>query len=380
MATDNFVQPAIPRFDGHYDHWSMLMENFLRSKEYWQVVSDGVKEPAAGTILTDAQRMELEGQRLKDLKAKNYLFQAIDRSILETILCKDTSKHIWDSMKKKYQGSARARRQQLQTLRTEFETLRMKLGESVTDFFSRTMAIVNKMRIHGDNMEDVTIVEKILRSMTPKFNFVVCSIEEANDIEELSIDELQNLKTNLLSVGQLQEKGYEISIKDGVCRIQDAKLGLIAQVNMTISHFDVDEDKQQPAPTTQNVPLAETEEIAQQRPLRQRRRPTWMMDYEVMDSDDSEEDPLTHFALFSNCDPVAFKDASEDQIADIMTKPLKLAPFLKLRKLLGVSTLEVLCVSGLTLPVFMLVTVESNAINRVGDMKRVCQRVEASKL
>ncbi|KAK6936358.1 Cleavage/polyadenylation specificity factor, A subunit, C-terminal [Dillenia turbinata] len=34
MASENFVQPSIPRFDGHYDHWSMLMENFLRSKEY----------------------------------------------------------------------------------------------------------------------------------------------------------------------------------------------------------------------------------------------------------------------------------------------------------------------------------------------------------
>lgn len=54
------------------------------------------------------------------------------------------------------------------------------------------MAIVNKMRIHGDKTTDVTFVEKILRSLTPKFNFVVCSIEEANDIDELSIDELQS--------------------------------------------------------------------------------------------------------------------------------------------------------------------------------------------
>ncbi|KAL5806364.1 hypothetical protein ACOSQ4_029097 [Xanthoceras sorbifolium] len=46
MATDNFIQPSILRFDGHYDHWSMLMENFLRSKEYWHDVSDGVAEPA----------------------------------------------------------------------------------------------------------------------------------------------------------------------------------------------------------------------------------------------------------------------------------------------------------------------------------------------
>ena len=133
MATDNFVQPAIPRFDGHYDHWSMLMENFLRSKEYWQVVKSGVAEPTAGEILSEVQKMELEALKLKDLKAKNYLFQAIDRAILETILSKDTSKQIWDSMKKKYQGNAKAKRVQLQTLRTEFETLYMKSSESVTD-------------------------------------------------------------------------------------------------------------------------------------------------------------------------------------------------------------------------------------------------------
>ena len=83
MTSEAFVQPAIPRFDGHYDHWSMLMENFLRSKEYWTVVVSGVEEPAAGVVLTDAQKVELEGKKLKDLKAKNYLFQAIDRSILQ---------------------------------------------------------------------------------------------------------------------------------------------------------------------------------------------------------------------------------------------------------------------------------------------------------
>ncbi|KAJ8772314.1 hypothetical protein K2173_027491 [Erythroxylum novogranatense] len=176
MASDNYVQSAIPCFDGHYDHWSMLMENFLRSKEYWDVVTSGFLEPD-GATLTAAQRTTPEAAKLKDLKAKNYLFQAIDRSIMETILCKDTSKQSWDSMKKKCQGSARAKRQQLQALRTEFETLRMNSGESVTDYFSRMMAIVSKMRIHGDKTEDTAIVEKILQSSTPKFNYIVCAIE-----------------------------------------------------------------------------------------------------------------------------------------------------------------------------------------------------------
>lgn len=65
----------------------------------------------------------------------------------------------------------------------------MKSGESDTYFFSRTMAIVNKLRIH--KTEDGTVIEKILRLMTLKFNYVICSIEESKDLDELSIVELQ---------------------------------------------------------------------------------------------------------------------------------------------------------------------------------------------
>ena len=56
MASEtNFMQATIPRFDGHYNHWSMLMENFLRSKEYWQVVDSGIAEPENGIVLIEAQ-------------------------------------------------------------------------------------------------------------------------------------------------------------------------------------------------------------------------------------------------------------------------------------------------------------------------------------
>ncbi|KAL0366838.1 UNVERIFIED_CONTAM: hypothetical protein Sradi_3573900 [Sesamum radiatum] len=135
MAIDsNFVQAVIPRSNGHYDHWSMLMVNFLRSKDYWQIIEFGIRGPAEGTTLTETQKIDLETRRLKDLKAKNYLFQSIDRPILATILCKETSKDIWDSMKKKYHASARVKRAQLQALRRDFETLAMEDGESVTSY------------------------------------------------------------------------------------------------------------------------------------------------------------------------------------------------------------------------------------------------------
>ena len=41
-------------------------------------------------------------------------------------------------------------------------------------------------------MQDITVVEKILRSLSEKFNYVVCAIEESKDIDQLSIDELQS--------------------------------------------------------------------------------------------------------------------------------------------------------------------------------------------
>lgn len=211
-STESFVQPAIPKFDGHYDHWSMLMENFLRSKEYFDLVEMGIEIPEG--ILTAAQQKKVDDQKLKDLKVKNYLFQAIDRSILETILEKDTSHQIWESMKKKYQGSKKVKRAQLQAIRRDFETLQMKNGESVNEYIGKAMSMANNMRIHDHKIKDNEVVEKILRSMTPKFDYMVCSIEESNDIENMSIDELQSsllVHEQKLNRGGSQEQALKAS-------------------------------------------------------------------------------------------------------------------------------------------------------------------------
>ena len=95
-------------------------------------------------------------------------------------------------MKKKYQGSKRVQRAQLQALRREFEILEMKEGETIVEYFSRVMTVANNMRNNGEAMQDVQIVEKILRTLTERFNYIVVSIEESNDTSCLSVDELQS--------------------------------------------------------------------------------------------------------------------------------------------------------------------------------------------
>lgn len=95
-------------------------------------------------------------------------------------------------MRMKYQGSTKVKGAQLQALRRDFEILGMKEGESVDEYFARTLVVANKMKAHGKRMEETMIIEKIFRSMTARFNYVVCSIEESNNVTTLTTDELQS--------------------------------------------------------------------------------------------------------------------------------------------------------------------------------------------
>ena len=106
----------------------------------------------AGVEKTKVQRKLIKEKKLMDFKAKNYLFQAISRDVLQTILNKDTSKKIWDSMKQKFQGSNRVKRAQLQALRRDFEIFHLKEGETINAYFFRTQTIANKMKAHGEIM------------------------------------------------------------------------------------------------------------------------------------------------------------------------------------------------------------------------------------
>ena len=129
-------------------------------------MENGIADVSNKVDALEEEIIFMEEQRLKDQKIKNYLYQAIDREMLDTILNDDTSKHIWDSMKQKLQGSTRVKRAQLQALRKDFELLQMKEGESVNCYFARTLKIAKSMKACGENVQESSITAKILWSMT----------------------------------------------------------------------------------------------------------------------------------------------------------------------------------------------------------------------
>ncbi|XP_020253699.1 uncharacterized protein LOC109830747 [Asparagus officinalis] len=104
----------------------------------------------------------------------------------------------------------------------------MKFGECVNDYFSRVMMVANDMRNAGEGMEDAKIVEKVLRTLSEKYNYIVCSTEESKDINSLSVYELQSsllVHEQKLKKNSVEEQALKVTGGEGSGAKEEEKFG-----------------------------------------------------------------------------------------------------------------------------------------------------------
>jgi len=68
----------------------------------------------------------------------------------------------------------------------------METTETVDVYINKVLALTNQMKTNGETYSEQTKVEKILRSLTPRFEHFVAAIEEANDISKMIVRLLFN--------------------------------------------------------------------------------------------------------------------------------------------------------------------------------------------
>ncbi|GAV66773.1 UBN2 domain-containing protein [Cephalotus follicularis] len=165
---------------------------YLKAYDLWDSISKGYKLPE-GELPNDtlvSQVKKIKDEATKNFKALSLLHSAVTESLFPRIVGATTAKEAWDTLKEEFQGSKRTRAIRLLHLRREFANLKMKASESVKDFVSRLMEIVNQMKIYGEKFTDQVIVEKVLISLTENFDSKISVIEESKDLSTLTVTKL----------------------------------------------------------------------------------------------------------------------------------------------------------------------------------------------
>jgi len=63
----------------------------------------------------------------------------------------------------------------------------METIETVDVYINKVLALTNQMKTNGEIHSEQAKVEKILRSLTPRFEHVVVAIEETNNISTMTV-------------------------------------------------------------------------------------------------------------------------------------------------------------------------------------------------
>ncbi|KAL1352527.1 hypothetical protein AAHE18_06G173600 [Arachis hypogaea] len=187
-TTLSFQYPQLSKLN--YDNWVARMKAILGAQGVWEMVEKDYVEPENVDKLTEAQKEELENKRKKDQCALTIIYQGLDDDTFEKIADIINAKKAWDTLQNFVIGVEKVKKVRLKTLRAKFESLMMKETKSISDYFTKVLTVVHQIKMLGEKLEDVRVVEKILRFLNSKFYHVVVAIEESKDLDTISIDQL----------------------------------------------------------------------------------------------------------------------------------------------------------------------------------------------
>ncbi|XP_022004359.2 uncharacterized protein LOC110901909 [Helianthus annuus] len=191
MTTNGGIQTQIPKLLGqNYYHWHIQMRVLLESQDLWTIVEEGYAELPSNA---SENEQNIQKEKIKrDKKALHIKFQAVKETVFERVATCKTSKEAWEVLHKAYKGENRVKTVRLQTLRCEFDALRMKDSETIEDYINQQ------------------------QSLTRKYESVVVAIEESKDLNAISTEEL----LGILQSHELRLKQYDDAPTEQAFQVQ----------------------------------------------------------------------------------------------------------------------------------------------------------------
>jgi hypothetical protein len=185
MDDDEHISNGIQKFDGiNYAYWSDRLKNYLTALgvDIWYLVVNGYVIP--NNAPTDPNEKKVMSC---NSKARHIILEALAPTIASKLMGCSTAKEVWDKLKSIYEGDPKVK---LQQHRVEFENLKMNEKEDIATYLLRVDEVVNVIKGLGEEIDELLVVQKVLRSILMKYDSKVSAIEETRDLTKMTMYEL----------------------------------------------------------------------------------------------------------------------------------------------------------------------------------------------
>jgi len=201
-----------PRFNGNPEEFSWWKTNMYShimglDDELWDILEDGVGDLALDKegVAIDRNKHIPAQKKLykKHHKIRGILVASIPHTEYMKMSDKSIVKTMFASLCANYEGSKKIREEKAIMLVHQYELFKMKEDETIEEMYSRFQNLVSGLQILKKNYVVSDHVSKILRSLSARWRPKVTSIEEAKDLNTLSVEDLMSsLKVHEISLNK----------------------------------------------------------------------------------------------------------------------------------------------------------------------------------
>ena len=214
---ENSISSAKPTLldDKNYSYGKVRVKAYIKAidESAWHSILIGLTPLTITTDSTTTSKSEETWSKEESVlatanfKTLNAIFASVDANQFKLISSYECAKDAWNILQMAHEGTPLVKISKLQMLATKFEDLRMMENETISDFNSKLCDIANETFALGEKYSDIKLVRKTLRSLSERFAYKIAAIEEARDLNTMSLKELmESLQTFELNLKMNKKK------------------------------------------------------------------------------------------------------------------------------------------------------------------------------
>ncbi len=180
---------------GEYDKWIKKMETHVRSvdPQLWRIIKNGDIPivDGNGTVVPEADYDEndfkKEEKNHRAVKIIESGLSANDEAKVSSFL---TAREKWDALGRIHQGNEDTKRDKIMALLTDWENLAMGEKESIEDFHSRFLILVNNLTFLGEILPSWKQVTKVLQCLNSSWNHITGALMANSNTKDMDVEDL----------------------------------------------------------------------------------------------------------------------------------------------------------------------------------------------